>query len=164
MRFHPLLLASFCLPLPLAAQARAAEFARWEAPSAFAPAAEPALAAERRASTGRLILGGVIGGGVGLGAGALIGGLLGGGDKICGDDPCGFAEAVFGAVGGEVTLLPLGVHLANRRQGNYLWSLLASAGIAAGGIALSGNGDHGEVLIAVPVLQLVSSILIERGT
>ena len=166
MRNSTLVLALLlAAPVALLAQHRAPGFVAWQAPvvSPSGRAADMAPSGGNR-STPRLVLGGVLGGGVGLGLGALVGGALGGGDTLCGDDPCGLAEAIFGAIGGEVTLLPLGVHLANGRRGNYLLSLLASAGVAAGGLALAGGGDRGEVLVAVPVLQLVSSILIERGT
>ncbi len=129
---------------------------------AGAPALSPP--AEGGRSTAWLVGGGVLGGAVGLGAGALFGGILGGGYKICGDDPCGLDEAIFGAIGGEVALLPLGVHLANGRRGKYLPALAVSAAIAGIGILLSGNGDHGEVMVAVPIAQLFSSILIELGT
>lgn len=154
-------------PLPLAGQQRAEAFPSWTVPVVAghrggAPALSPPVEAGR--ATARLVVGGVLGGAVGLGAGALIGGIVGGGNKICGDDPCGLDEAIFGAIGGEVALLPLGVHLANGRRGKYLPSLAVSAAIAGIGIMLSGNGDHGEVMIAVPIAQLVSSILIERGT
>lgn len=162
-----LLLLATAVPAALPAQQRAPEFVSWQAPLASGDRlGGPALMirSEQNVATPWLVVGGVVGGGVGLGAGALIGGVLGGGDKICGDDPCGFQEAILGAIGGEVALLPLGVHLANGRRGKYLPALAASAAIAGLGIALSGNGDRGEVMIAVPVLQLVSSILIERGT
>ena len=160
-----ILTLALAAPAVATAQQRAPGFVAWRAPvPGPAMAAAVVEPAEGGHSTPRLVVGGVLGGGVGLGLGALIGGALGGGDTLCGDDPCGFAEAIFGAIGGEVALLPLGVHLANGRRGNYGLSLLASAGIAAGGLALAGGGDHGEVLAAVPVLQIVSSILIERGT
>lgn len=160
-----ILTLALAAPAVATAQQRAPGFVAWRAPlPGHGMAAAGVEPAEGGHSTPRLVVGGVLGGGVGLGLGALIGGALGGGDTLCGDDPCGFAEAIFGAIGGEVALLPLGVHLANGRRGNYWLSLLASAGVAAGGLALSGGGDHGEVLAAVPVLQIVSSILIERGT
>lgn len=167
MRISLLLLLALSAPSSLAAQQRAPAFVPWQLPSALSdrpPAPALTIQSERQVATPWLVVGGLVGGGVGLGAGALIGGILGGGDELCGDDPCGFQEAIFGAIGGEVALLPLGVHLANGRRGKYLPSLAASAAIAGLGIVLSGNGDHGEVMIAVPVLQLVSSILIERGT
>lgn len=168
MRNAQLLLSLLLLgaPLPLAGQQRADAFPSWAVPVVAAHRGAPALSppAEGGRSTAWLVGGGVLGGAVGLGAGALLGGLVGGGNKICGDDPCGLDEAIFGAIGGEVALLPLGVHLANGRRGKYLPSLAVSAAIAGIGIVLSGNGDHGEVMIAVPIAQLVSSILIERGT
>lgn len=162
-----LLLLAMWVPTVLPAQQRAPGFVSWQAPlvsSERLGGHALRIRSEHDVATPWLVVGGVVGGGVGLGAGALIGGFLGGGDKICGDDPCGFQGAILGAVGGEVALLPLGVHLANGRRGKYLPALAVSASIAGLGITLAGNGDHGEILVAVPVLQLVSSILIERGT
>jgi hypothetical protein len=165
----PLLLLALvtAAPAALASQQRPAAFESWAAPIVLDNGRSSAAGVsgpERGRSTARLVAGGLLGGGLGLGAGALLGGLVGGGNKICGDDPCGLDEAIFGAIGGEVALLPLGVHLANGRRGKYLPSLAVSAAIAGVGIVLSGNGDHGEVMVAVPIAQLVSSLLIERGT
>lgn len=57
-----------------------------------------------------------------------------------------------------------GVHLANRRRGNYALSLLASAAIGAAGVLAVDAANDGWPLISVPIAQLISSILIERAT
>lgn len=149
------------LAAPLAGQQRAAAFPTWRPPLTATPRNEA-----RAASPGipGLVLAGLIGGTVGVFAGGFIGSALGGGNAICGDDACGLEEAVYGAIIGESALLPLGVHLANHRRGSYGLSLLASGAIALAGVAAVDATDDGWPLIAVPVGQLVSSILIERAT
>ncbi len=148
---------------PLAAQQRAAAFSRWEVPRL-----QSAIPARDRGSSGGSALGmvggGVLGGAVGLVAGGLVGAAIGGGNAICGDDACGLEEAAYGAIIGEATLLPLGVHLANRRRGNYALSLLASAAIGAAGVLAVDAANDGWPLIPVPIAQLITSIVIERAT
>jgi hypothetical protein len=56
------------------------------------------------------------------------------------------------------------VHLANGRKGSYGQSLLASLAIGAVGFAATLASDQGAIMIAVPVVQLVASIGIERAT
>lgn len=108
--------------------------------------------------------GGLAGGAVGLFGGGVLGYTLSGGGRICGDDSCGLLGGVYGAAMGEVVLLPLGVHLANRARGNYGYSLLASAAVGAIGVGLAGATNSTELLLAVPIGQLISSVLIERAT
>lgn len=114
-----------------------------------------------------LVAGGVAGGAVGFFAVGIAGALVvsalsdnqGDGYEALG----GFA---IGALVGESLFLPLGVHLANRRQGDYGLSLLVSTGIAALGLGLTGAmEDMGIVFLpAIPVAQLITSISLERGT
>jgi hypothetical protein len=111
-----------------------------------------------------MTLGGLLGGAVGVVAGGLAGAALGGGDRLCGDDPCGFEEAVWGAAVGMSVMLPLGVHLANHRRGSYGTELVASLVVGAVGLGLSSQSNNGAPLVLVPVGQLVASILIERSS
>lgn len=83
---------------------------------------------------------------------------------MCGDDPCGFEEAVWGAAAGVSIAIPLGVHLANRGRGSYGLELATSLGIAATGMALAFTVNNGIPVIAIPVAQLVASVVIERRT
>jgi len=142
----------------LSAQQFPARWRSWEAPR-LVRSPTPT-----RGSTVGMAGGGLLGGAVGFVAGALVGGAIGGGNALCGDDACGLEEAAYGAAIGESVLLPLGVHLADRRRGNYGLSLLASAAIAGVGILAVDATNDGWPLIPVPVAQLVSSILIERAT
>jgi hypothetical protein len=72
-----------------------------------------------------------------------------------------------GAVLGEATLLPLGVHIAERRRGNYALMSLASIGIGMGGVALAagpGRERAGPILVSTAITQLATSIIIEKWT
>jgi hypothetical protein len=141
------------------------------------------FAADQR-STGRLVAGGLAGGA----AGALAGGLLAAGLRALGpcDDQDGcldrYAEwAISGAILGQSLGLPVGVHFANHRQGHLPPALLASAGIGTAGllayraIQRYGTDDWGNTrgnpdaltavtIVAMPVLEMVASIAIERTT
>lgn len=116
----------------------------------------------------RLVVGGVVGGVAGFF-------LFGYAGAMIADDPDsneGFEELagfVVGATIGESIGLPVGVHLANRREGKVLPAMLVSLGIGAAGVALAlaadGSGALPAVILGVtPVAQLVSSIHIERTT
>jgi hypothetical protein len=127
--------------------------------------------AEGRA-TAALLAGGLAGGVAGL----LIGGATAAGlgtlgcTEGCGES--GLYWALLGAAVGETLSLPLGVHLTNRRQGSYLQSTLASMALTGAGIWIgfslpeTPTGDRGRaiLLVAVPIMQLASSIQIERWT
>lgn len=123
------------------------------------------LAESRPAPT--LALGGLLGGAAGFVGGFYVGALLADGDDA--DDLDFLSGGVAGATIGEGLLLPLGVHLANDRQGSFLTSAAASLAIAAAGL-LALQAAHYDppaapiVLVAVPVAQLVASIAIERAT
>jgi hypothetical protein len=107
-----------------------------------------------------LALGGVLAGTAGTFGGAWIG------NKITKDacEDCFLEGLIYGGVAGGSALLPLGVHIANGHRGNYGASLLASLGIGAAGLAVAVASQEGAVMLSVPVLQLVSSIAIERAT
>ncbi|CAN5774388.1 hypothetical protein BH23GEM9_BH23GEM9_25560 [soil metagenome] len=122
-------------------------------------------------STARLLAGGVLGGGAGLAAGGLIGLVIGANHCLDEGNPdsCHAMEGVvYGGTAGMTLSIPLGVHLANGREGRLAPSLLASAVIAGAGALAIVQTDSDAVLvgavISVPVLQLISSVLIERAT
>jgi hypothetical protein len=134
------------------------------APPAEAQHAQPA-------SVARLAVGGVIGGAVGLAAGGFTGAWIG--SNHCSDegnpDSCRPLQGlVLGAAIGQTLSVPLGVHVANGRRGRLGPSLLASAFIGAAGGLIITQSKQDEVLVGtavgVPVLQIVSSIIIERTT
>lgn len=107
-----------------------------------------------------LVLGGIAGGAVGVFTGAIVGGRLT--EHDCED--CGLVGAADGAVAGGSALLPLGVHLANRGRGNLGRSLLASLAVGAIGWGATLATNKGELMLAVPVLQVATSVIIERAT
>jgi hypothetical protein len=107
-----------------------------------------------------LAVSGVVGGAAGLLAGGYVGSRLT--EDDCED--CFFIGGAYGAVAGWSSGIPLGVHLANGGRGRFLPSLATSLAIGAVGLGAAAASDTYEIMIAVPVLQLVSSILIERGT
>jgi hypothetical protein len=130
--------------------------------------ATPAARSERSPAPagsrdGAMVLGGLAGGVVGFFAGGYAGAAAGGGDRVCGDDPCGFEEAIWGATAGVSTFIPLGVHLANGRRGNYGAELAASLVVGVAGLGLAYSSNSGVPLVLVPVGQLVTSMLIERA-
>lgn len=127
--------------------------------AAHPPHARPAVTqvpAQRDDVT--LVLAGVVGGAVGLFAGGYVGGKALEGD--CED--CDLLGLVYGGIIGEAAGVPLGIHLANGRRGSYGVALLPSLAIAGAGIALAGAADRSELLLAVPVFQVVSSIAVDR--
>jgi hypothetical protein len=100
-------------------------------------------------------------------AGALIGG------NSCMDsgnpDSCrGMEGALWGAAVGYTVGIPLGVHLTNRRAGSLRASMLTSAAIAATGAAvgfgIGTNQSIASAALAAPILQMASSVIIERST
>lgn len=110
------------------------------------------------------IAGGLLAGGLG----ALGGGLLGSSNVDSpGCDFCGVGGFITGAVIGEATLTPLGVHLGNSRRGSFGLGLLTSLAVVGGALALA-SGTYGDELttiaIVAPILQLSACIAIERAT
>ena len=126
------------------------------------PATDPSLHAvpRQQVSPALLVVGGLAGGAVGVFGGGLIGAKVT--ENDCED--CAVEGAAYGAVVGGSALLPLGVHIANQRRGNLGLSLLSSLAIGGLGLAIALETNEAAVLIPVPVLQIVSSILIERAT
>ena len=129
-------------------------------------------------STAGAVAGAVLGGA----AAGVIGGLVGGsltsrGCDFGNPDAClgqAFPGFVWGVGAGTTLGVPLGAHLGGGRRGNLPRSLLMSSALfAAEVVALNllvddGQTQHGEavraIVIAVPVLQVVSSVYIERSS
>ncbi|MGH7497572.1 MAG: hypothetical protein ACREL3_01840 [Gemmatimonadales bacterium] len=126
------------------------------------PATDPSIHAfpHHEVHPALLAAGGILGGAVGVFGGALAGAKITQND--CED--CALVGAAYGAVAGGSALLPLGVHLANGRRGKLGPSLLSSLAIGAAGLGVAAASNSVDVMIAVPVLQIISSVLIERAT
>lgn len=102
-----------------------------------------------------LFVGGVVGAGLGTGAGIASG-----------------SWEVLAVT--EPTLMPLGVHLANRRQGSYPLDLLASVSSLAVLFLVEGEvgqttpahsgGDSDRFWIAASAVQLITVVVVERAT
>ncbi len=106
---------------------------------------------------------GLLMGTIGFFGGALVGYEI---DKITSDyegEWDGFDGVLIGAPIGESLLLPVGVHLANGRRGNLPLAMLASIGIAGTGIALAASADNANILVAIPIAQLIACFAIERS-
>jgi hypothetical protein len=106
----------------------------------------------------KLVFGGVIGAAAGFVAGALIFR-----ETSCNELDC-LAPAFYGGLSGLSVGMPLGVHLANGRRGGYGPALAASLAIGAAGLGAAILADEPRFLVAIPLLQIVSSIGIEQAT
>jgi len=98
--------------------------------------------------------------------GVTIGGFAGSRLEACRpyDEYCGLAGAVVGASIGSSFTVPLAVHLANQSRGNYGYSVLASAAVAAAGWLLADGTNDATPLLFIPVGQILVSTVIERHT
>ena len=96
--------------------------------------------------------------------GFLVGGFIGATSCDWNIKEAGCIEdSAYGAIIGASVLMPLGVHLASplrRRFPPFLVSSLAVGGIAAAGIVASGQSEW--ILFAIPVVQLIICVAIER--
>ena len=121
----------------------------------------------RDVPTINLVAGGLTGGVVGFFGFGIAGALIASGlSDNQGDGYEALGGFAIGALVGESVLLPLGVHVANGRRGDYGISFLASMGIAALGLSLTGAMDDMAVVFlpAIPIAQLITTISLERRT
>lgn len=113
---------------------------------------------------------GLLGGGIGLVVGGLGGTVITDDRSSDSSDDLSFLSGmVVGGTIGESLMLPLGVHLGNKRRGQLMPAMLASLAIGAGGVVLAiATEDQaplpGVILALTPIAQLVTSIAIERST
>jgi hypothetical protein len=109
-------------------------------------------------------------GGVLLLAGAggmLVGGLGGGLVGVAIDEDSGLDDAegaIIGGVMGTSLAIPVAVHLANRRRGNLGRSMLVSALVGGTLLGVGWAAESGEIVLAAPFAQLITSVIIERST
>ena len=115
-------------------------------------------------SVGWPIAGGLLGGSVGFWAGLFIAGSIA--DKNCDNEDlsCLLTGILAGAAIGESVLLPVGIHLGNRRRGNFPLGLAASIGIAGLGVAATAATAEPAFLVPAAVGQMVVGVLLERRT
>jgi hypothetical protein len=160
MRRAALLLLTCLFPATRALAAQRLPSSGWSLAelAQAAPSRTAVHLAEDDLDTPKLVFGGVIGGAAGLVAGAIV--MR---DGSCNELDC-FAPAFYAGLAGESLGVPLGVHLANGGSGKYGPALAAS--LAIGGLGLGGALLAGEprLLLAIPVLQIASSIHFERSS
>jgi hypothetical protein len=108
---------------------------------------------------GTLLLAGT----AGMITGAFTGGFIG--SRIdSGIDLHDADGVVIGAFAGTTLLIPLAVHLANDSRGDFRRSLLVSALVGGSLLAVGTAIDSGELILAIPFVQLVTAAFIERNT
>jgi hypothetical protein len=99
----------------------------------------------------------------GMLTGAFGGGLIG--IQIDGDNGLDDADgAVIGGLVGTSLLIPTAVHLADGRRGNLGRSILVSTVVGGAMLAAGVAAESGEIILAIPLVQLISSVFIERDT
>ena len=99
---------------------------------------------------------------VGLVGGAYLGGMLALKlDGDCGHDECGFTGLILGGALGEAVGLGTGVHLGGDNKGSMAGAIGTSMMVGFGGLLLASKTD-GLLLPAVPVIQLVTAIMVDR--
>jgi hypothetical protein len=117
-----------------------------------------------------LVLAGIAGATVGSFGGAFLGYQL---DRNGGNWGCGHGcenPGLLGLVGGwfvgPALTTPLSVHLANGGRGSLGSAYLSSAliaGVGMAGLTVAGSPEGAFILLAAPVAQAVSAVLIERS-
>ena len=127
----------------------------------------------------RMGVGGAIGGVIGWGAGALVGYQIAGRD--CTGQDCDLESILLGGAVGGTLGMAIGVHVGNRRRGNFALDFLSAAAVWGAGIGLvflleefkeDATTKEQEdllvgqavVLLAIPVVQLVATSLVEQMT
>jgi hypothetical protein len=152
MRFTPLLFTLFLVwPVGLAAQR--------QTESAITAGEDTVALVNSRPDTGALLLAGL----GGMLVGAFGGGFIG--SEIDGDSGLDAAEgAVIGGVIGTSLSIPSAVHLANGSRGNLGRSMLVSALLGGALLGLGTAVESGEIVLAAPVAQLITSVFIERNS
>lgn len=113
-------------------------------------------------SVSRVGLGAVVGAAVGVVAIGVIGYHL---DRAteCDDDFCGLDGILIGGSIGSTVLAPLGAHLANDRRGRLVPSLVAAA-VGTGALWIAAAATNEEVVLAVPLANIITSVVVERAT
>ena len=103
--------------------------------------------------------------GLGFGAVSFVaGGYLGAmaAGSCEGSDHCYLGAFLFGGYVGWSLGLAAGTHLGNRRRGNVGYTLAASAVVGGIGMAVALAVDDPWVVVMTPLVQLVSTVVVER--
>ena len=128
---------------------------------------------------GRMLVVGAVGGVIGWGAGALVGYQVAGRD--CTGQHCELKSILLGGAVGGTLGMALGVHIGNGRRGNFALDFLTAAAVWGAGVGMvflleefkegatteeqeDLKGGQAVVLLAIPVVQLVATALVEQTT
>ncbi len=119
---------------------------------------------KKKGSVPGSVIGSLLGGAIGFFGGGLLGYEIETDSGCSGDedDWCGVSGFFFGAAIGESLLMPIGAHAGNGGHGNLPINLLITTGIGGLGLALAASSNEPTTLIAIPVLQLLTSIVVEQ--
>jgi hypothetical protein len=123
-------------------------------------------AAQNQGSAGISVLAGL---GLGLGgfaAGGLVGAVIA--SDCSGGEWCQLEGAFYGAAAGGTLGMALGVHLGNGRRGSLALDFLTGAAVWGAGIGIAAASDwdgtvSGVAFVTVPIVQFVSTIVVERA-
>ncbi len=134
---------------------------------AVAPASAPPARRDTLGSEVDVVgmgLGAALGGVLGTAAGGLVGFYVSGGNRICGDDTCGFYGGILGALIGEPIGAGVGAHVVNLRRGNPFLDVLGAAatGYLFGFIAAESEAP--TWLAVAGLVQIGATVGIERAT
>jgi hypothetical protein len=111
----------------------------------------------RSPDTGTLFLAGMAGMVTGAFGGGLIGTEIDSSTDL--DDADG---AIIGGLVGTTLLIPTAVHLANHSRGRLGRSILVSTLVGGALLGLGVAAESGEIILAIPFVQLITSITIEK--
>jgi len=81
------------------------------------------------------------------------------------NEMCGLGGLILGAAIGEVLFTPVGIHLGNKREGNFFLDTLSSIAVAAAGLGASAlsKGSIGPFLVVTPIIQIGITTIVERS-
>ena len=162
-----LLLAAILLTVPLAAAAQDYRASiLYVAPADTTPAPGLTYSPRETIHVGHQpniafpIVAGAVGGVAGMYGGLIIGASIEN-DPYADDITTGMA---LGFIAGEMLMLPVGVHLGNRRKGSFLADLAVSTVVGAGAIFVTSVSNDGTPLLIGALVQYASVVAVERAT
>ncbi len=121
---------------------------------------------QTKVSITRPIIGGILAGAIGFFGGAALGLAIEQGvgcDNT--NEMCGLGGLILGAAIGEVLFMPVGIHLGNKRGGNFFLDTLSSIAVGAAGLGASAlsKGSIGPFLVVTPIIQIGITTIVERS-
>jgi hypothetical protein len=121
--------------------------------------------ADSLSMSGLKLIGGAVAGGI---SGLFLGGTIGHNIETsyteCDYNWCGLRGVIYGSIIGETLLLPLSLHQANGRRGNYGLSLLLCSATTAAGLYLAHRNEESTYWAMIPLAHLAISFHLETRT